>query len=130
MSSRVLANINASTIADIVVRTYMPNVFPPILESFDVSLKFEIPDTKTKLRQQLILILTNIVPKASHSLLYNYNPINTDAMPKEVPILNQKLFYYEAAYLSFYSVNKDQQLLSSTTIGTALGTTWMSSFTL
>jgi hypothetical protein len=28
---------------------------------------------------------------------------------KEDPILNQKLFYYEVAYLSFYFVNKDQQ---------------------
>ena len=44
----------------------MPNVFPPILESFDVSLKFEMPDTKeTKIRGTAtnFSIFTNIVPK-------------------------------------------------------------------
>ena len=61
--------------------------------------------------QQLILASLQILfQKASPSLLYNCQSQKTQMQClKEDPILNQKLFYYEVAYLSFYSVNKDQQ---------------------
>ena len=33
-------------IAEMVVKTYIPKVFPPILESLEVSRRFDIPEIK------------------------------------------------------------------------------------
>ena len=73
----------------------MPNVFPPILESFDVSLKFEMPDTKeTKIRGTAtnLSIFTNIVPKGiTQSVIWLPIPINTDAMPIRRPNIKPEI---------------------------------------
>jgi len=76
---------------------YMPNVFPPILESLDVSCKLDIPDTnETKISGTAtnFNIFTNIVPNGeTQSEMYSPIPANTDTIPRIKPRIKPRIIF-------------------------------------
>ena len=84
-------------IAEMVVKMYIPKVFPPILESLEVSRRFDIPEIKeTNINGTAtsFSILTNIVPKGIiQSETKSFKPIKTEMIPKTKPISNPKIIF-------------------------------------
>jgi len=109
---------------------YMPNVFPPILESLDVSRKLDIPDTnETKISGTAtnFNIFTNIVPNGeTQSEIYSPIPANTDTIPRIKPRIKPRIIFVWSAIFYFllckYKSTKTFAAIAST-IGTARGTT-------
>ena len=128
--SNRLASINATVIAVIVVRIYILNVFPPILESLEVSLRLEIPETKeTKIKGTATSfnILTKIVPNGIIQSVITFPiPPKTDTIPSTSPRTKPKIILLcngiNYILLCKYKSTKTFAAIDST-IGTALGTT-------